>query len=102
MSAPSYNDFIAGVQQADMRALALLTNGNVIQTTENTEADAIYAQLQRLFQYEMINLPKRGYNRLTDGTIWQTFEARVTPTALNYMAQAAMERIILSRAPIPA
>lgn len=102
MAAPTYEAFIAGVQEADIRALAFLTNANIIESSDNVEADAIKAQLTRLFQYEMINKPTEKFDRRNDGTIWRQFEARVEPIALNYIARAAMERVILSRDPIPA
>lgn len=105
MPTPSYNQFIGGVQEADLRALALLTNGNVIQTDNAVEAEAIFAQLNRLFDYNMISKPKRGWDKvdldLPTEKVWYTFECRVTSTALNYIAQAAMERVILSRDPLP-
>ena len=101
MTVPTYEEFIANVQEQDLRALVLLTNGNIIETPDNVEGDTIKAQLTRLFNYEMINKPSERYDRKTDGAIWRQFEARIEAVALNYMAQAAMERVILSRAPLP-
>lgn len=102
MSIISYANLLANAQDADIKALNILSQNIVVRTTDPVEADAYEAQCERLFQanVECVISFKRGKERAGDGTIYHTFEARVDPVAANYVAQLAAERLLLSRAPI--
>lgn len=104
MPTPSYQDFISNATPEDVQALGHLMYGMQVQTSDPVQAEVIFAQLERLFTYNMISKPKRGWDKVIEGTppneteqVWFTFEARVTPTAINYMAKAAMERAVIAQ-----
>lgn len=100
MELISYAVFLAEAQENDVRTLSLLASGERIGTTNAAEADAFFAQCQRLYDAGLLERVNRGYED-KDGVLWQTFDGRVRPEAMVYVAQCAMERLILSRAPIP-
>lgn len=103
MSIITYANFLANAQQADILALNLLAQGIVVRTQDPVEADSYEAQCERLFQpgVECLVRYQRGKERDASGNVWHTFEGRVDPVAANYVAKAASERVVLSRAELP-
>lgn len=104
MPAPTpidYVTFLANAQEADIRALAYLAAGNTINTLDAIEASAYQAQCQRLYDAGMLTRFRRSLEVLS-GETWHVFDGRLSPTALNHIAQSAMERVTLSREVIPA
>lgn len=101
MALISYNDFIANAQEADINALAILAAGTQVKTTNASEADGYQAQCQRLYDAGLLTRFARGLEMTSDGVSWHTFDGRLAPEAVPYIAQAAKERVLLSRNPIP-
>jgi len=103
MNAPTlidYNTFLANAQQNDVRALGLLCNGEVVKTPDAAEADGYQAIGVRLKNAGLLTRFRRSLE-VINGQDWHVFDGRVDPVAITYVAQCAMERIKLSRDPIP-
>ena len=104
MPAPviiDYATFLANAQENDVRALTLLAGGNTIKTMDATEADSYEAIGVRLFNAGLVTRFRRSLEVQTTDQ-WHVFDGMVHPTALSYVAQCAMERVMLSREVIPA
>lgn len=104
MPAPApidYATFLANAQEADIRALAYLAAGDTISTLSVTEASTYQAQCQRLYDAGMLTRFRKS-NEVIGGETWYVFDGRLSPTALNHIAQCAKERVTLSREVIPA
>lgn len=101
MSIISYNDLLANALEADLFALGVLACSEVIKTTDPVQADEYQAQGLRLFSdgVECLTRFTRGVER-SGGQVWHTFEGRVDPVAVSYLAQLAVDRITLSREPL--
>lgn len=97
----SYNDFIANVNEADLAMMTEFIQGNRITTTVAAEADALYAQAERLFTAGVVFRVVRGWE-LKGGVLEYSFDGYVDPVGAGYIAKAAKERVVLSREPLPA
>lgn len=95
-----YDDFIANASAEDIRVLNLFAMGQRIEFNDPVQADAMFAQVERLDAAGFIIRANRGYERRSN-VLWQTFEAFIEPVAANYLARAASERVQLSREPLP-
>lgn len=95
-----YNTFITNVTDEDIRFLTLAAYEQRISTTSLTEADAYETELNRLFGQGLLTRAQRGWE-VKDGMTWYTFDATVDPQTIVYIIQMAMERIKLSRLPVP-
>lgn len=95
-----YAVFLANAEEADIRALAYLASGDTIKTTDLIEASGFQAQGDRLFNAGMLTRFRRSIEVIGDA-VYHVFDGRVSPTALNHVAQSAMERVKLSRDVIP-
>lgn len=106
MAAPAiidYPTFLANVQEQDIRALSLMASGDLIKTMDPVEADGFEAAGVRLYNAGLVTRVRRSLETLS-GETWHVFDGRVDPIAMVYVANCAMERIILSRdviAPAP-
>jgi hypothetical protein len=96
-----YPTFLAQAQAEDIRVLNLLAQGQALQFTNASEADAMFQRIVRLDTAGFVLRASRTYER-RDGVMWQVFEALIDPIASGYLAQAASERVLLSRVPLPA
>ena len=96
----SYDEFIANASADDIRILNLFAMGQKIEFNDPAQADAMFAQVERLDAAGFVIRAHRGYERRA-GALWQTFEAFIEPVAANYLARAASERVQLSREPLP-
>lgn len=102
MPAPTlitYDVFIANVQEADLRALTTLSTGDTIKTMDPAEADAYQVQGIRLYDAGLLTRFRRSIE-VIGGETWQVFDGRLHPQAIPYVAQCAMERVMLSRNPV--
>lgn len=95
----SYEDFLANAQEADVRALALLCNGEVVRTNNAQEAEGYQAMGVRLFDAGLLSRFRRSLEVINNQP-WHVFDGQVHPVAITYIATAAMERVVLSRDPI--
>lgn len=103
MPAPApidYATFLANALEADINALAYLASGTVIATMDSTEAATYQAQGDRLYDAGMLTRFRSG-REVRSGETWYVFDGLLSSTALNHVAQAAKERVILSRDPLP-
>lgn len=96
----SYPEFLAQTPIDDVRLLNLISQGQQIKFDNAPEADAMYEQLNRLEQDGLLLRFERSYERV-DGVRWYLFEGIVDPVAAVYLANAASERLVLSRDPLP-
>lgn len=96
----TYTQFLELAQEDDVRALTLFAGGEVIHTQSTEEAASFTNTLDRLWLGGTVTRVKSGREEIGDQT-WFTFEARVKPAALVYVANAAKERLVLSRVPLP-
>lgn len=99
MPAPvliSYETFLANVQEQDLRALSLLASGETIKTTNAVEGDAYEAAGVRLYNAGCLTRLRRSLE-VIGGETWHVFDGLVNPVALVYVANCAMERVMLSR-----
>lgn len=96
----TYAEFIANVNQDDLGMLTAFAQGNRSATRNAAEADALFTQVTRLFTAGLIWRVVRGYEQKSDGMEYQ-FDGYLSPVAFGYVAQAARERVILSRLPLP-
>lgn len=95
MPAPTivtYAVFLANAQPSDVRALALLSNGDVIKTMNATDADTYEAIGTRLYNAGVISRFRRSLETI-GGETWHVFDARVVPQAMVYIADAAKSYI---------
>lgn len=100
MAVISYNDFIANVQTADLAMMTEFIQGKRIQALSAPEADALFAQAQRLFEAGILWRVVRGYDQ-SSGSLVYTFDGYLVPEAAAYVSQAARERVQMSREPLP-
>ena len=94
-----YATFLANAQPADVRALAYLLAGEPIRTTDPVEADAFEAQGVRLFDAGLVSRVRRSLEEGVNDTVVHVFDALLKPAAVNYVAQAALERVQAAQAP---
>lgn len=97
----TYDQFIANAEPEDIRVLNLLSQGQEIKFSVAADADAMFQRLVRLESAGFLLRTNRAYYRV-DGVLWQSFTALIEPAASVYLAQAASERLALSRDPLPA
>lgn len=95
-----YDVFLANAQEEDIRALALLAQGELVKTMDLVEADGYEAAGVRLYNAGLLTRMRRSLEVIGTDT-WHVFDGRVAPGAINYVATAAMERVMLSRSVIP-
>lgn len=95
-----YATFLLNANNADVAALATLASGTVVATPDPVEAEAYRQQGQRLYDAGLLIRFRIGQEERS-GATWYTYDAILSPTALNYVAQCASERLILSREPLP-
>lgn len=104
MPAPqliSYEAFLEHAQELDIRALTYLAAGEPIKEPDPAVA-ATYRYIgERLFNSGCLTRFRES-TEVLGGETWFVFDGRVAPGALNYIALCAMERVMLSRLPIPA
>lgn len=98
---PSYNDFLTTILASDLKLLALWAMGERTATTDETEAAGFKAAGDRLYAAGLLERFNPAVE-LRSETNWYTFDGRLAPQAVPYVAYAASERIVLSRDPIPA
>lgn len=96
-----YATFLALAQAEDIRVMNLLAQGQRLEFNDPAEADAMFLQIGRLDEAGFILRMSRHYERRS-GVLWQGFDAVIDPVASTYLAQAASERVRLSRDPLPA
>lgn len=96
-----YNTFLLNVTNDDIRMMSLAAYEQRISTTVKSEADAYEAELTRLFTNGLLVRAEKGWE-MKDGVLWYTFDAVIEPQAIVYMIQLAMDRIQMSRQPLPA
>ena len=94
MSIISYENFKANALPGDLSALATLLAGERIATTDPVEAANYQAVADRLYQpgVEVLTKVTRSVERIA-GQEWVTFEARVDPVAVGYVARLAGEAL---------
>jgi hypothetical protein len=97
----TYDQFLANAEAEDIRVLNLLSQGQEIKFNDGAEADAMFQRIVRLDSAGFVLRVTRAYFRI-DGMLWQSFTALIDPVASTYLAQAAAERVQLSRLPLPA
>lgn len=95
-----YPTFLANAQEADLRALSLLSAGELIKTQDAAEADVFEAQGVRLWDAGCLSRFRRSIEDI-GGDTWHVFDARVRTGAMIYVADCAKERVMLSREPLP-
>ena len=96
----TYEVFLANAQEQDIRALALLAQGELVKTMDSVEADSYEAAGVRLYNAGLLTRMRRSMEVIGTDT-WHVFDGRVAPVAVTYVANAAMERVKLSRSVIP-
>lgn len=96
----TYDEFIANVNENDLAMLTEFVQGHRITAITAPEADALFAQAQRLFTAGLVWRVTRGYE-MKSGMIEYSFDGFVDPIAAGYIAKACKERVILSRDPLP-
>lgn len=102
MPAPeiiTYEVFIANVQEADLRMLSLLAGGDTMKTQDPVEAESFKQQGIRLYSAGLLGRFRQSVEILNEDS-WYVHDALVKPMALTYVAQCAMERVMLSRDPV--
>ena len=103
MPAPTpidYTSFLANALDADISALAYMGAGVVIGTTTQAEALTFQQQGDRLYDAGLLRRFRSG-REVRGGETWFIFDGELSVEAQNYVAQAAKERVILSRDPLP-
>lgn len=100
MSVIDYNTFLANVQTADLAMLTEFIQGKRVTGATQAEADALFAQAQRLYNAGLVWRVVRGYDQSSGVTVF-TFDGFCDPVAAGYIAQAARERVQMSRLPLP-
>lgn len=95
-----YATFLALAEAEDIRVLNLLAQGHKLQFNVAEEAEAMQARIDRLDAAGFVVRDSRHRERRSDG-LWIIFEALIEPAASIYVANAASERVQLSRDPLP-
>ena len=95
-----YPTFLANAEPEDIRLMNLLSQDHKLTYTDPAEADAVFQRIQRLDTAGFIVRCSHHYER-RDNALLQSFEALIVPAAAVYLADAASERIRLSRDPLP-
>lgn len=97
----TYEQFIQLAEPQDIFTLNELSQGHAPAFNDGAEADVYFARIVRLNDAGFIVKASRHYEP-KEGVMWQSFTAVIDPQATVYLARAAMERVIISRDPIPA
>lgn len=95
-----YPTFLANAEPEDIRLMNLLSQGHKLTYTDDAEARAVFQRIQRLDTAGFVVRCSHHYER-RNGVLHQSFEALIEPAAAVYLADAASERIQLSREPLP-
>ena len=96
----SYADFLAAAQESDVRVLSLLAAGETPKTQDPAEKDEFEQLGNRLFDAGLL-ARFRVSREVISNEVWFVVDGRVHPTAVVMVAKCAMERLQLSRAPVP-
>lgn len=103
MTPIDYDTFVANVNTDDLAMLTSFIVGVDVQAqTDAALADALFTQAVRLNSAGMLDELHRVYTHDSNGNLLQSFRGVVSPTAAGYVARLARERVVLSRAPVPA
>lgn len=96
----TYNQFLANVTDEDLRILNLTSIDQTISTNNAAEADAYVLEFTRLFDNGLLVRASRQWE-LKDGVMWHTFSGTPEPLASAYLIQLQLDRIEMSRQPLP-
>lgn len=95
-----YDVFLANVNENDLALMTDFIQGTRVSAADGAEADALFAEAERLYNAGMVHEVHRIFKEVNGVTV-QQFDGFVTDVGKGYIARLAKERVLLSRDPIP-
>lgn len=95
----TYAEFLATVNDRDIRMLMLAAHKQSQQTNDPTEIEACKADLDRLLTNGLVT-EIRHRRELQQGTWYDFFDCDVVAAAVDYLDLMCRERIAINRTPV--
>ena len=96
----TYAQFLQAATNDDLWMLNQAALKQTIATQSAAQADAWLATLTRLFTNGLLTRGERAWE-VKDGITWYTFDAVVHPEAVPFLLQLQVDRLVMSREPLP-
>lgn len=93
-----YADFLATVNDRDLRMLTLGAHQQVAQSNDPTEIALCKEDLDRLLERGLV-IEIRHRREIQNGTLYDLFDCIVDPNVVAYLTRMCMERIVIDRIP---